>query len=87
MLFCQQGMRNSKGLRPPADPPARARPCAPAARSERVAQALRVCARDHFVVEQYRDEALIDAPIRCVHTGCGWGGWGRGRGMRSGEFY
>lgn len=34
--------------------------------SERVAQAMRVCARDAFVVEQYREDALIDAPIRCA---------------------
>ena len=37
--------------------------------SERVAQALRVCARDQFVVEAYREDALIDAPIRWVVGG------------------
>lgn len=40
------------------------RKCWLAGCSERVAQAMRVCPRNLFVVEQYRDEALIDAPIR-----------------------
>jgi hypothetical protein len=48
----------------PASPLSSSLCSAPLLRSDRVAQAMRVCARDMFVVEQYRDEALIDAPIR-----------------------
>lgn len=69
--------------------PLRPRPFPPCCRrSDRVARALRLCARDLFVPAQHAEEALVDAPIRVdaldfnisaphMWVGCGEGALGR----------